>query len=137
MNPTSPYPRANIILAYALCGGALGGLCLYLYLSFTSPDTPLSLQDLCELVYLGILYGTVPALLTGAWLATCRAQHNLAGLLTALFSGAVITALCSIVIFYRVDPRNFFILILLFMSLIGAASAFLLALIFLPRRSSA
>ncbi len=119
------YPTGKVILMYLLFGGPIGGaflMSLVLIESFALEDFYLIFAGL----FLGFIFGVIPATLAGFLIASFKLHCNAKGLLWSAIIGACTTIIVAISI--GSDA-----LAILSVILIGAISAVLTGLFALPK----
>lgn len=133
----SPYPFVKVIAGFTLLGGALGGLLIFLHALLTAEHPiPFSLESILYIAAYGAKLGTIPAALTGLWLAWWRVARNALGLLHAFFAGACFSALFAVAFWLSMggaESARYIPIFSAIMALVGAASAIILGALFLPK----
>lgn len=119
------YPTGKVILMYLLFGGPIGGaflMSLVLLESFALEDFYLVFAGL----FLGFIFGVIPATLAGFLIASFKLHRNAKGLLWSAIIGACTTIVVATSIAHDIEGVTF-------MMLIGVVSAVLTGLFALPR----
>ena len=121
----SNYPTGKVILMYLLFGGPIGGaflMSLVLIESFALEDFYLIFAGL----FLGFIFGVIPATLAGFLIASFKLHRNAKGLLWAAIIGACTTTVVATSIAHNIEG-------VIFITLVGVVSAILTGLFALPR----
>lgn len=121
----SNYPTGKVILMYLLLGGPIGGaflMSLVLIESFALEDFYLIFAGL----FLGFVFGVIPATLAGFLIASFKLHRNTKGLLWSAVIGACTTTVVATFIANDIEG-------VIFITLIGVVSAILTGLFALPR----
>lgn len=147
------YPKEKVILLFTLCGGAVGGFVLGIFIGLPfiiSIDIDDNIKILREFLFfiigitsISILVGGIPALLIGIYLAMTEfiIANKKDYLLLLLIGGMITVFICLILIFVlaitnkeMIDGSNTVILlILLILFLSGGLSAMICGKLFLPK----
>lgn len=137
----TPYPRLKVILGFSLAGGAVIGMVTFLPTALLSFDRLASFTDFFHILFNHIsnayAIGTLPAAVTGLWLAYRRCTQAKGDVGYAIAIGTtfpLINAGIALLAFFILDSAFLFLwgVSMLFVAPISAISAGILARIFLP-----
>ena len=84
----------KLFLGFTCCGGALGGL-IYAFI-IAGIGNILNFREYWDLITMGMMFGTLPAMLCGLWLIYVQARRNVRGFVHAALSGAVLSFFCEV-----------------------------------------
>lgn len=142
------YPKANVITAYSLFGGVIGGGLIGLIVSVfmvleailqsdgvsqsVTRSLMLALLVIVICALFGFVLGLIPATLTGWITARLKLYRNDKGLLQSTIIGAISTVIYSLPFMVLSDLVSSFAAYV-FVIVIGSASAFITGLLALPK----